>query len=184
MRREVFLRCSLFVAALMFLMVGTARADLTGTDVTAGITFDGEGGNYYSPATQTVLAGGTTWLYNDTANDDPTTITSNEIEFTDHCEYGSCEDNVNIILTYTDPAFAGATLTTLTDTFPSSYGLSGDTITVNIDSWSGGLTNNLDIGVNYTTPEPSTSSMLLSGVGLIGLMLMIRKRASRGQQTA
>jgi hypothetical protein len=43
----------------------------------------------------------------------------------------------------------------------------------------------IDIGSPATTPEPSTSCLSLTGVGLLGLMVWLQKRKAHGlAQTA
>lgn len=40
------------------------------------------------------------------------------------------------------------------------------------------------VGTTSTTPEPGTSGLMLTGIGLLGLIFVTRKRNSRGQQLA
>jgi hypothetical protein len=165
------------------------KAALVGSPVTGSLQFDGGGGlNVFDPILGFVPAGylnssGTTVTISSSAVefgfDDFSSLvsadfTDGQLVLSDHVE--ATGPDFPFTMSFADPRFAGATISKNSDTFPLTYSLSGDVLTVN---WAGA---DVTAGQNFiatfgvatsTVPEPSTfGAMLLSGLAALSLALV------------
>ena len=171
------------------MLPASVRADLVGTTVTGSLDFDSDNKNFYMPASgfvpagfqnsagaqnsnTVVIVGGNEFGFSDGLNTDVTSFSSTGFTFTDTAI--TAGPNLNIILTFTDPAFTGVSL--ISSSFPGlTFAISGDQITVDIPALtvSAGEVFKASFNVASTSPvpEPSASGLLLIGFGLLGLMM-------------
>jgi PEP-CTERM motif len=187
-----------FLALLCLILPASARADLVGTTVTGSLDFDSDSKNFYNPAmgfvpagfqnsagaqnsNTVVIVGGNEFGFSDGLNTDVTSFTGTGFTFTDTAI--TAGPNLNIILTLTDPAFAGVSL--ISSSFPGlTFAISGDQITVDIPGLDASAGEVLTASFNVTStspvPEPSANGLVLIGFGFLGLMLAMRKRLRLG----
>jgi hypothetical protein len=187
-----------FLGLLCLILPAPARADLVGTTVTGSLDFDSDNKNFYNPAmgfvpagfqnsagaqnsNTVVIVGGNEFGFSDGLNTDVTSFTSTGFTFTDTAI--TAGPNLNIILTLTDPAFAGVSL--ISSSFPGlTFAISGDQITVDIpglDASAGEVfTASFNVTSTSPVPEPSAYGLVLIGFGFLGLMLAMRKRLHLG----
>jgi hypothetical protein len=171
-----------------------------GTTVTGSLDFDADNINFYIPANgfvpagyqnsagaqdsnTVVIVGGNEFGFSDGLNTDVTSFSNTGFTFTDTSITAGPPPNLNIILTFTDPAFTGVSL--ISSTFPGlTFAISGDQITVDIPSLntSAGevLTASFNVTSTSSVPEPSTYGLMLIGFGFLGLMMAMRKRLGLG----
>ncbi len=127
---------ALCLAASAFI-AGSAKADLIGTSVTGSLQFGGVGPNYLDPANGFVPVGpenktlGTTvpintpqveFGFQDGINHDTADFTGTTLTFTDVATGGGSAAQHYV---FTDAAFAGLTLTELSDNFGGSGSAGG-----------------------------------------------------------
>ena len=188
-----------FLGLLCIVLPGSARADLVGTTVTGSLDFDADGLNFYNPAmgfvpagfqnsagaqnsNTVVIVGGNEFGFTDPGNNtDVTSFSSTGFTFTDTSI--TAGPNLNIILTLTDPAFAGVSL--ISSTFPGlTFSISGDQITVDIPGLNASAVEVFTASFNVTStsavPEPSTYGLMLIECGFLGLMMAMRKLLGLG----
>jgi len=181
----------------LFLAPVCHASTLIMTTVTGFINFDSETLNYYDPANGFVppgyqnspgaqdsptvmIVGGNEFGFQDGANLDVTSFSSNGFTFTDTTVSGG--SNINLFLT--DTAFTGVSL--ISSTFSGlRYSISGDEISVEIPGFAGVdgqvFTASFDVTSASGTPEPSTFALLAIGaVGLAGLR-KFRNKARLGR---
>jgi hypothetical protein len=162
--------------------------------VTGSLDFDADNINFYSPANgfvppgfqnsagaqnsnTVVIVGGNEFGFSDNLNTDVTSFSSTGFTFTDTSITAGPPPNLNIILTFTDPAFTGVSL--ISSTFPGlTFAISGDQITVDIPSLSTSagevLTASFNVTSTSSVPEPSAYGLMLIGLGFMGLMMAMR----------
>jgi hypothetical protein len=187
-----------FLSLLCLILPASARADLVGTTVTGSLDFDADNKNFYIAATghvpagfqnsagaqnsnTVVIVGGNEFGFSDGLNTDVTSFSSTGFTFTDTAI--TAGPNLNIILTFTDPAFTGVSL--ISSTFPGlTFAISGDHITVDIPGLdvSAGevLTASFDVTSTSSVPEPSTYGLTLIGFGFLGLIMAMRRSRTSG----
>lgn len=167
---------------------GAKASPILGSQVTGTINFGGPGTNYFDPVNGFVPAGflntaGPTvtiadpaveFGFEDGANRDTADFTGTQLIITDLVKSGAA----NWTMTFQDSAFVGATLTEISDNFPTgglTATLVGDTITV---TWAGTNTPGNFTGVfdlaPAAVPEPST----IAAFGLLGAcgLVYVRRR--------
>jgi hypothetical protein len=162
-----------------------ARAELLGTLVT-GVLNSGvdTAHNYYDPANHFVPAGtdnqasptvtidsNVEFGFQDPSNVDTADFTDNTLTVTDIVGPAGATDWTQ---TFTDAAFAGATMSTASDSFNpllSAATLSGDMITID---WNGTGTDNVTYSATFDFAAPA--SMALLATGLLGLGVTRRRR--------
>jgi hypothetical protein len=189
-----------FLGLLCLVLPASAWADLVGTTVNGSLDFDADGLNFYNPAmgfvpagfqnsagaqnsNTVVIVGGNEFGFNDGLNTDVTSFSSTGFTFTDTAI--TAGPNLNIILTFTDPAFTNVSL--ISSTFPGlTFAISGDQITIDIpglDASAGEVfTASFDVTSTSPVPEPSVYSLMLIGFGFLGIITATRKR--RGLRSA
>jgi hypothetical protein len=156
---------------------------LLGTQVTGDMNIGGT--NYFDPANGFVPAGygnstGITvtianplveFGYHDGDNTNTVNFTDTGFTLTDV----SINNSVAFPYTFVDTAFTGASISQLSNDFPSlTYSLVGDTITLTFGGLSQGGTYTAVYSVNAATPEPQ--SIFLVGSALLLLAFATRKR--------
>jgi hypothetical protein len=140
-----------FAAALVgagaTIAASPAFADLVGTEVSGVLNFGGGATNFYDPANgfvpagfgnstspNNVVIGGpfiATFGYQDAANTDNSNFTNTTLTFTDMVT--TTDTNASIQLMYTDTAFAGATVSLVSNNFAGiTESLVGDVLTLSI----------------------------------------------------
>lgn len=162
-----------------------ARASLIGTAVTGNLKFLGNPLNYFDPANGFVPAtgyensSGTTVTIAEPAieygavfpaNTDTANFTPTQLIMTD--VVNSAGTNIPFTMTFTDAAFSGLSVSTVSDTFANggtTVSLIGNTLTV---AWNGGLVDagSLQALYNLTpstaVPEPASWALLLIGMAI------------------
>lgn len=194
MSRSTFLAL-LPVALVLFAAATPTKADLIGSSVSGQMQVSGGTVNFFDPANGFVPAGfgnssspdnvvigaETEFGYMDGANTDTADFTGTSLTLQDVSVLGG---SVPVTFIFTDTAFLGATITQGTDSFPSlvTADLTGDVLTLTMPSEAGNATwqDNLTINlVVVQTPEPGTLSLMLFGLGSLGLMIVMRKHIAR-----
>jgi hypothetical protein len=178
-------RPALFALLTALLMVPTlASADgLTGTTVSGQFNIGGASTNYFDPSNgfvpsgfqndagpTVVINGSPTFGFNDSFNFDQANFTDSTLTISDLDQPSAGALNWEMV--FTDSAFAGASVSKVSDTFDNgglSVNLVGDDLTV---SWVGDtVRSDFDFSAAYdiaTVPEPL--SLVLLGIGLLGLI--------------
>ncbi len=111
-----------------------------------------------------VIVGGNEFGFSDGLNTDVTSFTSTGFTFMDTAI--TAGPNLNIILTLTDPAFAGVSL--ISSSFPGlTFAISGDQITVDIP------------GLDASAGEVFTASFNVTSTSPVPRALRLRSRADR-----
>jgi hypothetical protein len=130
-----------------------------------------------------VIGAETEFGYMDFGNTDTADFTGTSLTLQDVSALGF---SVPVTFIFTDTAFLGATITQGTDSFPSlvTADLTGDVLTLTMPSETGaaGATWQDNLTINFVvvqTPEPGTLTLMLIGLGLLGLMIVMRKRIAR-----
>ena len=162
-----------------------ASASLVGTSVTGSLQFASYPTNYFDPANGSVPTtgfentSGTTVTISDSAvefgygtsavNLDFADFTDGTLTITD--ETGVVGADFNITLTFTDTAFAGQTITAVSNSFPNMFdaSLSGDTIVLT-EALFPITAGNSDVALFTITPVPEPASftcMTFAGAGLL-----------------
>jgi hypothetical protein len=167
------------------------------TTVTGFINFDSETLNYYDPANGFVppgyrnspgaqdsptvkIVGGNEFGFQDDANLDVTSFSSNGFTFTDTTVSGG--SNINLFMT--DTAFTGVAL--ISSTFSGlTYSISGDVISVEIPAFNGFdgqvFTASFDVSSTSATPEPSSLALLAIGAAGLAGLYKLRNKARPGR---
>jgi hypothetical protein len=182
-----------FLGLLCLMLPASVRADLVGTTVIGSLDFDSDNKNFYMPASgfvpagfqnsagaqnsnTVVIVGGNEFGFSDGLNTDVTSFGSTGFTFTDTAI--SAGPNLNIILTFTDPAFTGVSL--ISSSFPGlTFAISGDQITVDIPGLNASagqvFTASFNVTSTSSVPEPSAYGLMLIGFGFLGLMALLRR---------
>ena len=185
----------LFTGLCLGLLPLHARANgLIGTSMTGSLEFGSLMTNYYDPANGYVPSGyentaGTTvtiasptveFGFADSNNTDSANFSASQFTIEDSLSSTSGGTDNPFTMTFTDPAFAGQSLSKATDFFPNglTYSLTGSTITI---SWAGSAVKAND---DYTStfvisavPEPSTWAAIAVGAGALGLVVRRKRNA-------
>lgn len=182
---------------LVLIPLGAKANGLIGTSVTGKLMFAGFTANYYDsangfvPASGYLNSGGATTVtvaspavefgFQDAHNTDSANFSASQFTIEDVLDPTAGGTDTPFVMTFTDTAFAGQSLTKATDFFPNgglSYSVSGTTITI---SWGGGPINSND---DYTStfvikavPEPSTWAALATGAGALVFALRRKRNA-------
>lgn len=164
----------------------TCWASLVGTSVTGNMNIGGT--NYFDPAQGYVPAGygnsspGTTTVtiatplvefgFQDGANLDTADFTDSTLTLTDVSNSAS----IGITYSFTDSAFAGLTLTEISDTFPGGVGASlvGDTITLDAPALSSSGTYVASYDLGPAVPEPKSAGLAAGAFALFLLAVRMR----------
>ena len=185
MRR--FLRLLSLAMFTFALTTPTWATSLLGTSVTGTLNIAGVPLNVYDPAFFLVPSGflntaGTTVTIQNPAvefgfdngfNRNTTDFTDNGFTFSDRTTVGS----LALHLVFTDPAFAGLTLSKISDTFPGggfSYSLVGNTITLDKTAFGSDPKTYSAVFSLTSAPEPSSYALLLTA--LLGVAPLVRRR--------
>jgi hypothetical protein len=178
-------RIAPFALLTALLTVATlASADgLTGTTVTGQFNIGGAPTNYFDPSNGFVpsgfqndagptvaINGNPTFGFNDSFNFDQANFTDATLTISDlNAPFAGA---IYWEMVFTDSAFAGASVSSVSDTFDNgglSFNLIGDNLTV---TWVGDtLRSDFDFSATYditTAPEPSSLGLL--GIGLLGVI--------------
>lgn len=166
---------------------------LTGTTVAGQFNIGGAPTNYFDPSngfvpsgfqndagSTVVINGNPTFGFNDSFNFDQANFTNGTLTISDLDQPSAGALNWEMV--FTDSAFAGASVSNVSDTFDNgglSFNLVGDALTV---TWVGDtLRSDFDFSATYnikTVPEPSSLTLLgISLVGLIGATLLKKRVA-------
>jgi hypothetical protein len=159
--------------------VGAAKADLIGTSVSGVLNFNGGTGNGFDPAVGVVPAGfGNSaphgpnnvvigseieFGFNDGENTDTANFTGTQVTLQDVSLIGS----FSAVYSFTDTAFAGATISLVSDDFPSpvTETLVGNVLTLSAPVLQTGGTFQATFNINTAAvPGP------IAGAGLPGLI--------------
>ena len=182
------------VLALASAISVTACGAASATTIDGSVTFGGSGStNYFDPANGFVPAGygnsspngpsavsvgaGVEFAYADPTNADTADFTTTSLVVQDIC-LGICSANNSFEMIFTASTagfFSGLALAT--DTLGLTYGLVGDTLTVD---FAGGDVSGT-AAANFTfsgsaTPLPAALPLFASGLGALGLLGWRRKR--------
>ena len=153
----------------------------TGTQVNGSLNFNGGGANYFDAANGFVPSGygnsagqpvtigsATEFGFQDGANTDAADFTDTQLIITDNSVSGGASSTYTFT-SLTPGAFAGLTLVGSNFAGGFTYGLIGDTITVNFDGFeSGGQFQTVFSVAAGSVPEPATWAMMLLGFGAVG----------------
>jgi hypothetical protein len=186
------LKFALALAALG--MSSAANATLLGTQVNGSLTFSGGGPNYFLAGNGFVPAGygnsagqpvtigsGTEFGFADSANTDTANFTDTQLIITDIASGDGNSQSTYSFTSLTPGAFAGLTLASSSFPVGFTYGLVGDTITLDFNGFNGAgtyvTTFNVATAVG-SVPEPATWAMMLLGFAAIGISVR-RKRSAR-----
>ncbi len=181
----------LLATMLLGICVFPVQAALLNTSVTGSLEFEGSSSNFFDPIYNFVPDGylnsvGTTvtisntaveFGYNDSANLINANFTDNQLVISDLVEANGF--NYPFTLQFTNAAFSGLTITTVSDNFPLQYSLNNDVLTMN---WSGGSVIGQTFVGTYdllSTPEPSSAGILLfSGLAIVAFARLRRTASS------
>ncbi len=177
------------VAILGALVCAPGWADLVGTSVTGSLTFGGNPLNFFDPVngfvpngplnktqgtTVTISSSAIEFGFQDPDNTDTADFTGTQLTLTDISSGGQAAAR----FTFTDAAFAGVTLSPVSNTFPVGFGavLDGSTLTISFPQFLQSGTFDAVFSLTPTTaiPEPGSIALLLSA--LCGAGYAVRKR--------
>jgi hypothetical protein len=185
------MKLKLAVALVALLMSGAANAALTGVQVNGTLKFAGGPTNFFDPANGFVPAGdlnaaglpvtigaGTEFGFLDAANHDTADFTDTQLIVGDIVAPDqSAADWIMTFTALTPGAFNGFSLVSDGFTPGLTYGLVGDTITIN---WAGTGTGDHNFSAIFSfvsgVPEPGTWAMMLLGFGGIGFVMRRDRR--------
>lgn len=176
-------------AILLSLFTLPGKAALVGTSVTGSLTFTGDPSNYFDPGYGFVPATGylntssTTVTISNSAvefgfddGDDliSADFTDNQLTISDLAE--SPLANNPFQMTFSDSAFAGQSLSAISDSFVD-YSLVGDLLTLNYGGGTPIVGQTLTASFNITpTPEPSSAGIVSVSALLALTFCVVRKR--------
>jgi len=184
----------LSVAILLSVVALPGNAALVGTSVSGSLAFDGDPSNYFDPGygfvptsgylnaagtTVTISNGAVEFGFDDGSSRISADFSGNQVTLNDLIE--TAEPTNSFQLVFTDPAFAGQSLSSVSDTFPIvSYSAVGDVITFNYAGGTPTVGQNLTATFNFAptpVPEPSTAGTLSISVLATLAFFLARKRS-------
>jgi hypothetical protein len=186
MRTRIQIAALVIAATMAYAM--PCNADLLGTTVIGSLNFTSLTTNYFDPTngfvptmgfgnsdgdvTVTIADPGIEFAASFPANTDTADFTATQLILTDVVNSGSRD--TPFAMAFTDSAFVGLGLTTVSDSFVNggtTATLCDDTLTV---SWDGGVVSPGTLQAIYSldvaTPEPSSWALLLAGVTILVLV--------------
>lgn len=186
------------VAILLSVFTLPGKAALVGTSVSGSLSFDGDPSNYFDPlngfvpatgylntsnTTVTISSGAVEFGFDDSGSLISADFSDNQLTISDLIE--TQEINNSFQMLFTDPAFAGQSLVSVSDSFPiGDYSLVGDLMTVNY--YGGTPSVGQTLSATFTVapvPEPSTTGTLFISVLATLAFLFARKRRPKSSHS-